>query len=157
MDANASGPGGWLSSVFEGRPWWMNIMLVFCAFMTFIYMPFDLFWKPVAEDQEVWFGFLVTGWAAKATAPLHWAIYALGFVGFRGMKPWMHPWAALYVMQIAIGMLVWSVLDERSPGWWSGVPVFAVFTGMAWLLWSNASLFRETQSAHSEPPTARRA
>jgi hypothetical protein len=63
MDANASEsePGGWLSSVFEGRPWWMNILFAFCAYMTFIYMPFDLFWKPVAEDQEVWFGFPLTG------------------------------------------------------------------------------------------------
>ena len=49
------------------RPLWMNGLLAFCAYMTFIYMPFDIFIKPVAEDQEVWFGFMLTGWWAKAS------------------------------------------------------------------------------------------
>ena len=30
-------------------------MFYFCCYMTFIYMPFDMFIKPVAEDKEmVW-------------------------------------------------------------------------------------------------------
>ena len=53
------------------RPWWMNLIFYFCLYMTFIYMPFDIFYKPVAEDEEIWFGFTLTGWWAKATAPLH--------------------------------------------------------------------------------------
>ena len=64
------------------RPWWMNLMFYFCLYMTFIYMPFDFFLKPVAEDQEVWFGILLTGWWAKATEPLHWLIYGAGAYGF---------------------------------------------------------------------------
>ena len=60
----------------------MNGVYLFCAYMTFVYMPFDIFIKPVAEDQEVWFGFMLTGWWAKATAPLHWLIYGFGFYGF---------------------------------------------------------------------------
>ena len=51
------------------RPWWMNAMLAFCAYMTFVYMPFDLLFKPVAEDQEVWFGIMLSGWAAKRSTP----------------------------------------------------------------------------------------
>lgn len=99
----------WLRDVLARRPWWMNALLVFCAYMTFVYMPFDFFVKPVASDAEVWFGFLLRGWAAKATEPLHWAIYAAGVYGFWHMRSWMWPWAGLYVAQIAIAMAVWSI------------------------------------------------
>ena len=53
----------------------MNLIFAFCVYMTFIYMPFDIFYKPMAEDEEVWFGFTLHGFWAKATAPLHWLIY----------------------------------------------------------------------------------
>ena len=78
-----------------GRPWWINLLWMFCLYMTFIYMPFDFFLKPTAEDREVWFGVALTGFWAKATEPFHWAIYALGAWGFWGMRPWMWPWAAV--------------------------------------------------------------
>ena len=97
-----------LRTALSRRPWWMQLLLGFCLFMTLVYMPFDLFLKPVAEDQEVWFGFMLTGWAAKATEPLHWAIYAAGAVGFWKMRSWMWPWAAVYALQVAIGMAVWN-------------------------------------------------
>jgi hypothetical protein len=98
-----------LSAEWTKRPWWMNLMLGFCLFMTFVYLPFDMFWKPVASDQEVWLGFLVEGWAAKLTEPIHWAIYAAGAYGLWTMKTWMWPWAAVYALQVAISMLVWSL------------------------------------------------
>jgi hypothetical protein len=91
----------------------MNLLFGFCLYMTFIYMPFDMFFKPVAEDQEVWFGFLLQGWAAKLTEPIHWAIYTAGAFGFWKMRAWMWPWAGLYAAQVALGMLVWSLLDSR--------------------------------------------
>ena len=80
-----------LRKLFGGRPLYMNALLVFCAYMTTVYLPFDLFWKPVAEDQEVWFGFMLSGWAAKVTEPLHWAIYAAGAWGLFKLRRWMHP------------------------------------------------------------------
>jgi hypothetical protein len=43
------------------RPWWMNALFAFCVYMTFIYMPYDMFAKPVALDDEVWFGVRVHG------------------------------------------------------------------------------------------------
>ena len=43
----------------------MTGLLGFCAFMAFAYEPFDLFWKPVERDQEVWLGF---------TRLLKWAV-----------------------------------------------------------------------------------
>lgn len=87
--------------------------MLFCLFMAVAYMPWDIFVKPVAEDQEVFFGYMFTGWAAKATAPLHWLIYAAGAWGFWHMKRWMWPWAALYCAQVAIGMVVWALLYGR--------------------------------------------
>jgi hypothetical protein len=101
-----------LSAEWHKRPRWMNLIFAFCVFMTFIYMPFDIFLKPVAQDQEVWFGFLLQGWAAKLTEPIHWAIYGAGAYGFWKMSSWMWPWGAVYSLQIAISMLVWNLMRD---------------------------------------------
>ena len=63
----------WLTTLrdnFRLRPLWMNAVMLFCAYMAFIYVPWDFLFKPMAEDEEVWFGILLTGWAAKATGHL---------------------------------------------------------------------------------------
>lgn len=119
------------------RPHWMNALMLFCAYMTFIYLPWDIFWKPLAEDQEVWFGFLFTGWAAKAGALAHWFIYGAGFWGFWKMRSWMFPWAALYTLQIAIGMLVWSSLDDRGGSVIRGLAVAIPFLLLALALYRS--------------------
>ena len=136
---------GGIKSIFLGRPIWMNLLMTFCAYMTFIYMPFDIFYKPVSEDAEVWFGFMLHGWAAKATAPFHWLIYAAGFFGFLKMKPWMFPWAAIYVLQVAIGMAVWSWLYNNTD-WWIGALVGLPFLFLAAMLWRAKGLFRGIKS-----------
>ena len=126
--------------VLEGRPWWMNAMMAFCFFMALVYVPWDLLVKPVERDQEVWFGVMFTGWAAKWAAVPHWAIYAAGAWGFWRMRAWMHPWAALYIGQIAIGMFVWALLDERGAwrvGLLSGLP----FAALAVATWRAAPRF----------------
>lgn len=106
------------------RPWWMEPLFGFCLYMTFIYMPYDMFWKSLAEDREVWFGLVtLTGWWAKATEPLHWLIYALGAYGFWKMRPWMWPWAAVYASYVTISMLLF---------WWNG--------GLFWPCWVSASV-----------------
>lgn len=126
----------WLRQVFKGRPGWMNALLAFCAFMTFVYMPWDLFIKPVADDQEVWFGILFTGWSAKLLEVPHWAVYAAGFYGFLRMRRWMWPWASLYVAQIALGMFVWSALHgPGGGGTLMGAVSFVAFGGLALALW----------------------
>ena len=119
----------------------MTALLGFCAFMTFAYMPYDFFWKPVDRDQEVWLGFMLTGWAAKATEPLHWAIYGAGTYGFWKMRPWMHPWAALYTASVAIGMFVWAVTDARGPGVIAGIAAFTPFAVLAYALWRARDRF----------------
>ena len=41
----------------------MNVVFLFCVYMTFVYLPWDVFIKPIAEDEEVWFGFYsMAGW-----------------------------------------------------------------------------------------------
>ena len=105
----------------------MNLLFVFCLYMTFVYIPFDLFLKPVAADQEVWFGFTLQGWWAKATEPLRWLIYGAGTYGFWKMKRWMWPWAAVYVAQVAAAMFLWNIIDPGGAGWVAGTVAGALF------------------------------
>ncbi len=143
--------------LFSGRPLWMNAVMLFCAYMTFIYMPFDMFIKPVDKDQEVWFGFMLTGWQAKATEPLHWLIYGFGLFGFLKMKSWMWPWASLYVLQVALGMLIWVLLNDNGP--LVGLAFASPFAALAIALFMAKERFREEPSAvlNKEPSAPTRA
>lgn len=131
-----------LESLFRGRPIWMNVIMVFCLYMTFVYMPFDFFLKPMDQDKEVWFGFVLTGWAAKATEPIHWAIYAAGSWGFYRMRSWMWPWASLYVVQIAIGMFVWTTMSDNFGGALAGILASVPFIALAVALWRAKPRFQ---------------
>jgi len=123
--------GQWWRERFAQRPWWMNGLMVFCAYMTAVYMPWDLFVKPVDADAEAWFGFLLRGWAAKLTEPLHWAIYAAGAYGFWRMSAWMWPWAAVYAAQVGAGMFIWNVVYVGGlRGWFAGLVSGALFGGL---------------------------
>jgi hypothetical protein len=100
----------WLHDVFRDRPWWINAMMVFCAYMALIYMPWDIFWKPVEGDQEVWFGYTFTGTAAKWAALPHWLVYAVGLYGLRRRRPWMGIAGTIYLGQVAFSMFMWPIL-----------------------------------------------
>lgn len=130
-----------IKAFFSPRPWWANGVLLFCAYMTFVYLPFDLFYKPVTQDQEVWFGILFTGWSAKLLAIPHWFVYAWGLYGFYHMQKWMWPWAGLYVVQVGISMLVWQLSDTRGTGLVSGLIGLFIFAGLAILLLRRPSPF----------------
>ena len=135
----------WLELVTENfrlRPIWMNGLLIFCAYMTFFYVPWDMLFKPVADAQEVWFGYLLTGWSARLTEPLHLMIYGAGTIGFWKMKYWMHPWAGVYTAQVALGMLVWSASDERGGGLLTGLLVAVPFVVLAFMLWRARHQFK---------------
>ena len=141
----------WLRVLFEGRPWWMNVLMVFCGTMAFVYLPWDLFVKPVAQDQEVWLGFRFEGAAAKVAALPHWAVYAAGAYGFRHMRGWMWPWAAAYAAQVALGMLVWNGLYVGGfVGLLLGVLSFLPFLGLAWMLWEARETFEAQRPPLSE-------
>jgi len=100
----------WIRDRLRERPPWLSVLLLFCAFMTFVYMPWDFFSKPVAVDEEAWLGVVLRGPAAKLTEPIHWAIYAAGMYGLWRMRPWMWPWAAVYSGTVTFGMFVWPLV-----------------------------------------------
>ncbi len=132
----------WLQHIFRGRPWWMNILMVFCVYMTFIYVPWDIFWKPVADDREVWFGIMFTGWAAKLMALPHWFVYGAGVYGFRRMRPWMRIWGTAYIAQIALGMLVWTILELGGLlGWIFGMIPAGILGALAVVFWNARDQF----------------
>jgi hypothetical protein len=132
----------WLREVLGRRPPWMNALLVFCAFMAAVYVPWDLFLKPVPHDQEVWFGIMLTGWEAKAGALAHWAIYAMGTYGFLRMRSWMWPWAAAYAAEIAFSTFAWSVVHVGGWRGWVVAPLFcAPLAAIALLLWHARDQF----------------
>jgi hypothetical protein len=133
----------WLRDVLARRPGWMNALLGFCAYMSVVYMPFDFFVKPIARDEEVWFGVVLTGLAAKATEPLHWAVYAAGTYGFWRMRPWLWPWAALYAAQVAIAMALWPVLEiGGAKGLMLGAISFVPFAALSVALWKARDRFQ---------------
>ncbi len=123
-----------LKQDWQSRPWWMNFVWYFCVYLTFIYIPFDIITKPFSEWEEVWFGFVLTGWAAKLTEPVHWLIYGAGAYGFWQMKPWLWPWAAVYSGQVTIAMVLWGYFDGRgiTPAALVGGPMFLALTIALW-------------------------
>ena len=132
-----------MKQFLAARPWWANALLAFCAYMTVIYLPFDLFFKPVSDDQEVWFGILFSGWAAKWLAIPHWFVYAWGAYGFYHMKKWMWPWAGVYVLQIAFSMVVWQLSDDRGAGLFQGLVALGLFSALAVVLLRRPTAFNQ--------------
>ncbi len=134
-----------LGALWRERPWWLNLIWFFCLYMTFIYMPFDMFTKPYDRWEEIWFGFTLSGWPAKLTEPIHWAIYAAGSYGIWKMKSWMWPWAAVYSFQVVIAMAVFSIL--AGGGWISATVAGLLFMLPTVALFRARSLFDDTKTA----------
>jgi short-subunit dehydrogenase len=133
----------WLRYLFDGRPWWMNALMVFSGYMAFVYCPWDIFVKPTAIDEEVWLGIRFHGGWAKVGGLLHWAVYAAGAYGFRQMRSWMFPWAAVYVGQVAFAMLVWNwIYVGGFLGFLLGLIGVVPFGFLALTLWNARSLFQ---------------
>jgi short-subunit dehydrogenase len=132
----------WLDERLQERPWWMNAMMITSAFLAYVYVPWDFFFKPLAEDQEAWFGILLTGWAAKLTEPLHFLIYAAGAYGFWRMRSWMWPWAAAWTAQLALGMFLWPILYRGgAAGWALALLGGGAFGIAAWALYGARDAF----------------
>jgi hypothetical protein len=132
----------WLYDVFRERPWWMSAAMVFSAYMAFIYLPWDIFVKPMAEDEEVWFGILFHGFWAKLLAIPHWFVYAAAVYGFRRRRPWMAFWAPAYVAQVAFGIYLWTAMAQGGfTGIVLGLIPAAPFVGLAYAFWSARDYF----------------
>jgi hypothetical protein len=89
---------------------------------------------PEVRDVEVWLGFELHGPAARLTAPLHWAIFALGAFAFWRAKPWIWPAAAAYVLYVALSHLIWSEASPHGRGWPAGLAQAAAISLVAVLL-----------------------
>jgi len=76
---------------------------------------------PETGDVEVWLGFELRGTAALLSAPLHWALFALGAWAFWRARPWIWPAAAAYVFYVAASHLIWSEASPNGRGWPMGL------------------------------------
>jgi hypothetical protein len=94
----------------------MTGLAVFCLVALAVNVTRDLFF-PETRDMEVWLGFEVTGRAAHLSAPLHWAIFAIGAWGSWKARAWLIPAAAAYVFYVALSHLVWSEVSPNGRGW----------------------------------------
>jgi hypothetical protein len=131
-----------LKHEWQKRSWWMNVLLLFCLYMTFIYSPFDVIFKPVAADQDVWFGYMFVGWAAKVGGVAHWLVYGALAWGLWHMRPWVWPWAAVYATQVAIAMFAFTALNAEGAGLVGSLVAGAIFMIPAVALWRSRSVFQ---------------
>ena len=112
----------------------MTALALFCAATVVFLAARDLF-VPKARDVEVWLGFEVRGTAALLTAPLHWAVFAVGAYGFWKQRPWIVPAAAFYSFYVALAHLVWSEASPNGHGWIAGLAQAAALSIPGVLLW----------------------
>lgn len=115
------------------QPGWMTVLAVLCAAALAVAVVRDLF-VPAARDVEVWLGLEVTRPLALATAPLHWALFALGAWAFWTGRTWIVPWAATYLFYVAASHLVWSEASPHGHGWRIGLVQAAVISALAYCL-----------------------
>ncbi len=97
-----------------------TVLAALCAATVVFLAVRDLF-VPEVRDVEVWLGFELHGRAAQLTAPLHWAIFALGAWAFWRSKAWIWSAAAAYVFYVALSHLVWSEASPHGHGWPMGL------------------------------------
>ena len=109
------------------RPRWMTALAGFCALTILFLVPRDLFFAET-RDVEVWLGFELHGLAAWLTAPLHWAVFAIGAWGFWAARPWITTAAAAYAFYIALSHLIWSEASPHGNGWKIGLLQAAFFS-----------------------------
>lgn len=128
----------------------MNVLLVICLANALVILPWNILIRPVADVVDVWFGIEVKGWTAKLTGLVHWGIYVAGAWGFWRLRPWMSPWAAIYVGQVAVSHLLWSELSPHGRGWPIGlIQATAIFL-VALTLWRARSLFERAAAGVGE-------
>lgn len=116
------------------RPGWATAGALFCAGTLLFLVARDLGLAHVRE-VEVWAGFEVHGLWARLTAPLHWAIFAIGAWGFWRLRPWIWPWASVYAFYVAGSHLVWNLTSPSGRGWSAGLVQLALFSAPGVLLW----------------------
>ena len=105
----------------------MTALAGFCLLSVAFLVPRDLFLAHT-RDVEVWLGFELRGTAARLSAPLHWAIFAVGAWGFWRARPWIVPAAAGYCFYVALSHLIWSEASPNGQGWPMGLAQAVLFS-----------------------------
>ena len=111
-----------------------SALAIFCVVSVLFLVPRDLF-LPHVRDVEVWLGFELRGGAAWLTAPLHWAIFAVGAWAAWTARPWILPAAAGYAFYVAASHLVWSEASPHGNGWPIGLLQAAALSIPGVVLW----------------------
>jgi hypothetical protein len=122
------------TAVSNPRPWWMTALALFCMAAVLVNVPRDLF-VPASRDVEIWLGFEVHGRAAQLTAPIHWAIFAIGAWAFWTRRRWIVPLAVAYLLYVAVSHIVWSEVSPHGRGWPIGLLQATAFTLVAFFLY----------------------
>jgi ribosomal protein S18 acetylase RimI-like enzyme len=128
----------------------MPALAAFCA-ATVPFLAYRDLFVPHVRDVEVWLGFELHGAAALATAPLHWAIFAVGAWAFWRQEPWVVPAAAAYTFYVALSHLIWSEASPHGNGWAIGLAQAAAISIPGVLL------LRARRARASDAPRLRRA
>lgn len=102
-------------------------LAAFCVATLLFIVPRDLFVAHV-RDVEVWGGLEVHGPVAWATAPIHWAVFAVGAWAAWRARPWALPAAAGYAFYVALSHVVWNLVSEGGGGLASGLAQGAIFS-----------------------------
>ena len=105
----------------------MRAMAAFCVF-TICFLVYRDLALPHVSETEVWFGFELHGWLAKATAPLHWAIFGIGAMLFWRGHPRAWLYASGYAAYIALSHLIWNLTSASGGGVAEGLIQLAVFS-----------------------------
>ena len=105
----------------------MTALAAFCLLTLGFLVPRDLLLAHT-RDVEVWLGFELHGAAARWSAPVHWAIFALGAWGFWRARPWVVSAAAVYCFYVALSHLIWSEASPNGQGWRIGLVQAALFS-----------------------------
>lgn len=130
------------------QPGWMTACggLFFTAFA--IALVSDLF-IPAARGTEVWLGFELKGPLALATAPLHWAIFAIVGWGFWTGRLSIVGWAAAYLFYVAVSHLIWSEASPHGRGWPIGLVQATVIAALGYFLLCLRELENPARPSHS--------
>ena len=124
------------------RPFWMNVVFLFCVYMTFVYLPWDVFIKPISQDEEVWFGVLFYGWMAKVGGVVHWIVYASLTYGLWRMTSWARLLIIVYLLQVAWSMVFWALLRDDPTSVWLNLILAMGFLFLSILFYRQKSRFK---------------
>ncbi len=117
------------------RPHRNTALAAFCVASILFLAWRDLF-VAGPREVEVWLGFEVYGMWARASAPLHWALFAFGAWAFWTQRPWVWRAAAAYCGYVALSHVVWNFTSPHGGGAFDAAWQLALFLSPApVLLW----------------------